>query len=88
VARLLLTRSEADYMQSLTIQLPMLHQRLLNEATYLGADKILQQLPADLRPTLEQSIHQAVHEAVLHYVEGMQIMSRQLYPLRRDRSRV
>jgi len=66
----------------------MPYQRLLNEATHLGADKILQQLPADLRPTMEQGVHQAIREAVYHYAEGLDTISRQLNPLQRQRSRV
>jgi len=75
-------------MQSLTSKSPMLHQRLLNEAAQLGADNILQQLPADLRPTLEESVHQAVREAVSHYAAGLDTISRQMNPLQRQRSRV
>jgi len=66
----------------------MLHRRLLNEATQLGADKILQRLPADLRPALEESVHNAVREAVSYYAAGMDTISRQMNPLQRQRSRV
>jgi len=66
----------------------MLHQPLLNEAIHLGADKILHRLPADLRPSLEESVHEAIREAVFHYAEGMDTISRQLRPLQRERSRV
>lgn len=66
----------------------MVHQRLLHEAAHLGAEKILRRLPADLRSALEQSVHQAIHEAVFHYAEGMETLSRQLHPLRQEKSRV
>ena len=65
----------------------MPHQRLLNEATHLGAEKILQLLPADIRPGLEQSVHQAVSEAVIHYAEGIETLTRQLHHLHRERNR-
>ena len=66
----------------------MIYQRLLHEATHLGAEKILDRLPADLQPVLEQAVHQAVREAVLHYAEGMETLSRQLHPIQHARSRV
>jgi|GEM_PF-4710678 len=65
----------------------MLHHRLLNEATHLGAEEVLRRLPAELRPTLEQPVHQAIREAVFHYAEGMETLSRQIHPLQHDRSR-
>jgi hypothetical protein len=66
----------------------MPHQRLLHEATQLGAARILQHLPADIRQAMEQPVHQAIHEAVFHYAEGFETLARQLRPLQKERSRV
>ena len=59
----------------------MLHQRLLNEATQLGTQEILQQLPAEHTDELELALRQAVRRAVLHYALGLDTLSRQLHPL-------
>ena len=60
---------------------PLLHQRLLNEATRHGTEEILQQMPAEHSPELEQAIRQGVRQAVLYYAEGLDTLSRQLRPL-------
>jgi hypothetical protein len=58
-----------------------LRQRLLNEATMLATKQILGQMPAEYSPALEQAIFQAVRQGILHYVEGMETLARQLRPL-------
>jgi hypothetical protein len=60
---------------------PVIHQRLLNEATLLAVEAILQQMPAPYSPELEQAIFRAVRNSISHYLEGMDTLSRQLYPL-------
>jgi hypothetical protein len=59
---------------------PLLHQRLLNEATLLGTEGLLQQLPVEYSQALEQAIHQQVRQAVLHYASGLDTLARQLDP--------
>jgi hypothetical protein len=59
----------------------MPHQRLLNEATQLGTEEILQQLPTEHSDALEFAIRQAVRRAVLHYALGLDTLSQQLHPL-------
>jgi hypothetical protein len=66
----------------------MLHQRLINEASQLGAEQILRHLTPDQRAALEDSIHQAVRQAVIYYAHGLTTVSRQLYPIRHGRERV
>jgi hypothetical protein len=63
---------------------PLLHQRLLNEATLLGTDEILRQMPAEYSPELEQAVRQGVRQALLIYAEGLERLSRQLHPLERS----
>jgi hypothetical protein len=65
---------------------PVSHQRLLNEATRLGTEEILQQLPATHSPDLEQVIRQGIRQAVLHYAEGLDSLSRPLHPLSQRRA--
>jgi hypothetical protein len=64
---------------------PVIHQRLLNEATLQGTEEILRHMPASYAPELEQAIHRAVRQAVLHYAEGMDTLHRQLHPLAHGR---
>jgi hypothetical protein len=64
-----------------------LHQRLLNEATQHGTAEVLRQSPAEYSPELEQAIRQGVRQAVLYYAEGLDRLSRQLYPLGRGKVR-
>jgi hypothetical protein len=66
----------------------MLHQRLLNEATQLATEEILQQMPAEYSVALEQAIRQGVRQGVLHYALGLETLSRQLDPIQHARSRV
>ncbi len=65
----------------------MRHERLLNQATMRGTEAILQQLPPEHSPELEQIIHQSVRQAVLYYADGLAALSRQLEPLRQRRAR-
>jgi hypothetical protein len=65
----------------------MRHERLLNQATMLGTEAILQQLPAAHSPELEQTIRQSVRQAVLYYAVGLDTLSRQLHPLRHAKAR-
>ena len=60
--------------------------RLLNESTMLGTDSILERLPTEHSPALEQAIRLGVRQAVLHYAEGLDTQSRQLQPLAYRRS--
>ena len=64
---------------------PVIHQRLLNEATLQGTEEVLRQMPAPCSPELEQAIRRAVRQAVLHYAEGMDTLHRQLHPLAHGR---
>jgi hypothetical protein len=57
------------------------HQRLLNQAAMSATEHILGQMPAEYSPALEQAIFQAVRHGILHYVEGMDTLARQLRPL-------
>lgn len=66
----------------------MPHERLLNQTTMLGTEAILQQLPAEHSPELEQAIRESVRQAVLYYAEGLDTIDRQLRPLAQQRARV
>jgi hypothetical protein len=66
---------------------PAYHPRLLNEATLLGTDLILQQLPAEYSQALEETIRQGVRQAVLHYAHGLDTLARQLRPLDQAKAR-
>jgi hypothetical protein len=57
------------------------HPRLLNEATMLGTEAILHQMPVGYSSELEQAVQQAVHQAVRHYADGLATRERQLRPL-------
>ena len=63
------------------LPLPVLHQRLLNEATLLGVEEVQRLMPVENSPELEQAIREGVRQAVLHYAEGLDTLSRQLRPL-------
>ena len=65
----------------------MHHERLLNQATMLGTEAILQQLPAEHSRELERAIRQGVRQAVLYYAEGVDTLDRQLHPLTHGRAR-
>ncbi len=65
----------------------MHHERLLNQAAMLGTEAILQQLPAEHSPELEQAIRQSVRQAVLYYAEGLEALDRQLGPFTHGRAR-
>jgi hypothetical protein len=58
---------------------PQLHQRLLSEATLLGAEEVLRLLPSPSSPALEQAIHWAVRQSLLHYAEGLDTLERRPY---------
>jgi hypothetical protein len=60
---------------------PLVHQRLLSEATLQGTEEILRHMPVPYTLELEQVVHRAVRQAVLYYAEGMDTLSRQLHPL-------
>ena len=60
---------------------PAYHPRLLNEATMLGTAAVLQQLPAEYSPAVEEAVRQGVRQAVLHYARGLDTLARQLHPL-------
>ena len=66
---------------------PTYHQRLLSEATLLGTELILQQLPAEYSRALEEAIRQGVRQAVLHYAHGLDTLARQLHPLDHPKAR-
>jgi hypothetical protein len=66
---------------------PAYHPRLLNEATLLGTDLILQQLPAEYSQALEETIRQGVRQALLHYAHGLDTLARQLRPLDQAKAR-
>ena len=66
---------------------PAYHPRLLNEASLLGTELILQQLPAEYSPALEEAIRQGVRQAVLHYAHGLDTLARQMHPLERAKAR-
>jgi hypothetical protein len=59
----------------------------LNEATLLGTEEILRQIPAEHSPELEQAVRQGVRQAVLFYAEGLDTLSRQLRPLDHAKAR-
>jgi hypothetical protein len=65
----------------------MHHERLLNHATMLGTEEILQQLPVQHSRELEQAIRQSVRQAILHYADGLDTLDRQLRPLAHGRAR-
>jgi len=60
---------------------PLLHQRLLNEATRFGTGETLRQMPAAYSPELEEAIRQGVRQAILYYAEGMDRLDQRLHPL-------
>ena len=57
------------------------HQRLLSEAVLHGTDAVLEWMPAEHSPELEQAIRQGVRQAVLYYIDGLDRLDRQLHPL-------
>ncbi len=61
----------------------MFNHRLLNEATMLGTESILGQMPAEYSPALEQAIRQGIRQALIHYADGIETISRQIRPLDR-----
>jgi hypothetical protein len=69
------------------IRVAPMHQRLLNQATMLGTAAILQQLPAEHSPELEQAIRESVRQAVLYYAAGLETLDRQLHPLTHGKAR-
>jgi hypothetical protein len=66
---------------------PLLHQRLLNEATQHGTAEVLRQSPAEYCPELEEAIRQGVRQAVLYYVLGLDRLEQRLQPLERGKAR-
>ena len=60
---------------------PLLHQRLLSEATRYGTAEILRHMPAAYSPELEQAIRHGVHEAVQYYAGSLNTLSRPMQPL-------
>ena len=66
---------------------PAYHPRLLNEATMLGTEEILRQMPAEHGPELEEAVRQGVRQAVLHYAHGLDTLARQLHPLDQAKAR-
>ncbi len=60
---------------------PLLHQRLLNEATHFGTGEVLRQMPAAYSTEMEEAIRQGVRQAVLYYTEGLEKLDRRLRPL-------
>jgi hypothetical protein len=67
--------------------LPLLQQRLLNEATSHGTDEALRLMPAAYSPELEQAIRQGVRQAVLYYADGLDSLEQRLHPLERGKVR-
>ncbi|HTU22718.1 MAG TPA: hypothetical protein VMG10_32055 [Gemmataceae bacterium] len=65
---------------------PLLHKRLVNEATLHGTEVILRLMPAEYSPELEQAIRQGVRQAVLYYAGGMNTLSRQSDPRSRGKA--
>jgi hypothetical protein len=63
------------------------HPRLMNEATMLGTEAILHQLPAPHTPELEAVIRQAVKQSLLHYADSLATRERQLHPLHQAKAR-
>jgi hypothetical protein len=59
----------------------MFNLRLLNEATLLGTESILEQMPVEHSAALEQTIRQGVRQAVLRYADGIDTIERQIHPL-------
>lgn len=66
---------------------PLLHQRLLNEATAHGTGEVLRRIPAEYSPGLEQAIRLGVRQAVLYCAGGLNSLSRQVHPLVREKAR-
>jgi hypothetical protein len=58
-----------------------LHRRLLNEATLLGTQEILRQMPAEYSRELEEAVREGVRRAIMHYAAGLDGLDRQLRPL-------
>ncbi len=60
---------------------PLLHQRLLNEATQYGTAEVLRQMPAAYSTELEEAIRRGVSQAILYYAEGLEWLDQRLQPL-------
>jgi hypothetical protein len=60
----------------------MRHERLLLKATRVGVDTILQQLPAEHSPELEQAVRDGVRQAVLSYAYALEDLASKLDPIR------
>jgi hypothetical protein len=67
---------------------PPLQQRLLNEATAYGTDEVLQHMPVQYGPELEQAIRQGVRSAVLYYADGLDSLEQRLHPIERGKVRL
>jgi hypothetical protein len=59
----------------------MHHERLVNEATFTAAERLLDRLPVEQRRNLEGPVHQAIRDGILLYAEGLATLQRQLRPL-------
>lgn len=57
------------------------HTRLVIEATRLGTEAILHQMPIPHSPELEQSIQRGVRQGVLHYAVALEKLAKQLDPV-------
>ena len=64
----------------------MHHERLVNEATFTAAERLLDRLPVEQRRTLEGPVHQAIRDGILLYAKKLATVSRQLDPLGRQRT--
>jgi hypothetical protein len=60
---------------------PAYHRCLANEATMHGTQAILQMLPAEHSPALEDAIRDGVRQAVLHYALALDRQEHQLHSL-------
>lgn len=60
---------------------PLLHQRLLNEATRFGTGEVLRLMPAAYSSEMEEAIRQGVRQAILYYTEGLEKLDQRLHPL-------
>jgi hypothetical protein len=58
----------------------MAYERLVNEATQVAAQRLLDRLPPDQRQILKAPVHEEIRAAVLAYAEGLETLTRQLDP--------
>jgi hypothetical protein len=62
----------------------MFHERLLNWATDLGAERILARLPLEDQDNLRPAVREGVREALLYYASELRDLRRRQFPMEQN----